>query len=241
MSQRSRSVRCALFCTMLCVISRQMVLAQYYERETYEPADARYVYAGFMQRDFSPRASNSIPDSLSITFNRLMPFIGLRQGPVDFMFGYTTYTLGGESKTSIFLAANISQEIILSGRRSNALVMPFMLSADFTKAEGIGVERENFNIGSVGIGAGLKYRYNSESVDFSIQAGEIVHYSFEGVSTGNGFSAATVADALLLLPGALVFDGVVVGYRFRLQTWAMNREQFNYKSVSHGPYIGVMF
>jgi hypothetical protein len=157
------------------------------------------------------------------------------------MFGYTTYTLRGQNRSTIFFGASVFQEFILSGRRSSALVMPITLSADFTKAEGVGVERENFNIASVGVGAGLKYRYNSESLDFSIQVGEIVHYSFEGLSTGNGFSAATVADALVLLPGALVFDGVVLGYRFRLQTWGMNREQFNYRSVTHGPFLGVMF
>jgi hypothetical protein len=215
--------------------------AQYYEREGYQQPEARYFYAGFAQRDFAPRSSNPDPDSLTIAFNRFMPIIGLRQGSVDLMFGYTTYDLEGKSRSTIFFGANLSQEFLVAGGRSHALVMPVILSADFTKAQGVGTEREDFNIGSVGIGAGLKYHVSNESLDFSIQAGEIVHYSFEGLSTGSGFSAATVADAVLMLPGTLVLDGIVLGYRFRLQTWAMNDDQFNYRSISHGPYLGILF
>jgi hypothetical protein len=215
--------------------------AQYNEPREYQPTEARYFYAGFLQREFTPRATNTTPESVAIAFDRLMPVIGFRQGLVDVTFGYATYTLEGTSRSTVYFGATVAQEVPLSGRRPGTLLLPLMLSADFTKAEGIGFERENFNIASVGLGVGLKYRLVQERLDFSIQALEAVHYSSEGLSVGSGFSAATMGEAVLQLPRTLVFDGIVLGYRYRLQTWAMNNARFNYRSISHGPFLGVMF
>ena len=215
--------------------------AQYYDRREYEASDARYLYVGFMQRDFKPSSVNRVADSLAIAFNRPMPFVGFHQGPVDIVFGYSLFTLQGASRSTIFFGTTVSNEIILSGVRSNALLLPVMLSVDFTKAESNGAERDNFNIASLGIGAGVKYRYHNASVDFSIQAVEAAHYSFEGLSTGSGFSAATLGEATLILKDVAVLDGIVVGYRFRFQTWSMVNDRFDYKSLFHGPFIGLMF
>jgi hypothetical protein len=215
--------------------------AQYNEPREYQPTEARYFYAGFFQREFKPRSSNTTPESVAIAFDRVMPLIGFRQGLVDVTFGYATYTLEGTSRSTVYLGATVGQEVPLVGRRPGALLIPVVLSADFTKAEGIGFERENFNIASVGLGIGLKYRLVKERFDFSIQALEAVHFSSEGLNVGSGFSAATSGEAVLQLPRTLVFDGVVLGYRYRLQTWAMNNARFDYRSISHGPFLGIMF
>lgn len=214
---------------------------QYDDPREYEPSDVRYITAGVAQRDFSPRSSNSLPDSLAIGYTRWMPMISFKQGPVDIQFGYTTFRLHGESRASIFFGAVISNELPLSGKRPAALVLPVLLAADFTKSEGTGFERENFNIASVGIGMGLKYRHNGERVDFSLSAVEVFHYSSEGFSTGTGFSAATLGEALVLMRDVHVLDGLALGYRFRLQTWAMSNSKFNYRAVAHGPFIGLLF
>ena len=215
--------------------------AQYYEPREYTPSESRFFHAGFFQRDFRPRGSNPTPDSVVIDFRRIMPVIGFRQGPADITVGYTTYVLKGTTRSTVFLGATFSQEVPLAGTRSEALVMPLIVSADFTKAEGVGFEREDFNIASVGLGLGLKYRYQGRSLEFSAFAAEAAQYSNEGLSVGSGFSALTLGDAILLMHGALVFDGVVLGYRFRYQTWSMNESRFNYRSFSHGPFIGVLF
>jgi hypothetical protein len=170
-----------------------------------------------------------------------MPVIGFRQGPADISIGYATYVLQGTTKSTVFLGATFSHEVVLTGTRTDALMIPLVISADFTKAEGVGLERENFNIASVGLGAGLKYRYNGRSLEFSVYAAEAAQYSNEGLSVGSGFSALTLGDAALLIRGALLFDGVVLGYRFRYQTWSMNDSRFNYRSLSHGPFIGLLF
>jgi hypothetical protein len=215
--------------------------AQYLDTREYELTEARYLAVGFVTRDFAPRASNVLSDSLSIRFNRIMPMISYSQGPAEFYFGYARYQLAGNSKTTILFGGRYGTEAPLVGHRHNVLALPIQLAADYTKAEGLGPSRETFNIASVGLGLGLKYRYVTPGIDLSISAMEFAQYSSEGFSVGTGFSAATMGDAVLQIRDVGILEGIAVGYRFRLQTWAMSEARFNYRSLSHGPYLGILF
>ncbi len=170
-----------------------------------------------------------------------MPAIGFRQGLVDLTFGYTRFTLRGDSKTAIFAAVTIANELPLAFGREHSLLLPFQISSDYTRADNTGGDKENFSIGSVGIGAGLKYRYRQPSFEFSIHAVEAAHWALEGFSTGSGFSAATMGEASFTFRDAVVLDGVMLGYRFRYQTWNMSNAKFNYNSLSHGAFLGILF
>jgi hypothetical protein len=215
--------------------------AQYYEEREYAPTEARYVYAGLARPDFLPRSSNPLPDSVAVSFRGLMPMIGFRQGPVDISVGYMTYSLRGMSRSATFLNATVMQELPLTRGGAGALVLPVVLAADYTRAETIGFERDNFNIASLGLGLGLKYRYQRRDLDLSLHMLGVAHYSSEGFSTGTGFSSAALAEALVLLPEAIIGNGIVFGYRFRLQNWSMSNDKFNYRLISHGASVGIMF
>lgn len=234
----TRSILCGV---VIVFGSWAQASAQYYEEQEYSPAEFRYISAGFMNREFTPKTSNSLPDSARIHYTRIMPMVSFRQGAAELMFGYASYTLLGGSKSTIFFGGRFGGEVPIAGRRPFVLLFPLQLAADFTKAEGVGPSREDFNIASIGVGAGLKLRYFTSAVDFSFGVEELAQYSTDGIGIGNGFSAATVGDVVALLREFGPFEGAVVGYRFRLQTWSMNESKFNYRSISHGPYIGLMF
>lgn len=238
MQERARSV--LLILAGLLALGQAAVHAQYYEEREYKPTEARYLYVGVMQRDFAPSSSNTAPDSNRISYKKLMPMIGFREGPVDIFVGYTKFDQRGNSNAAIFLGTTVSTEFPVSGRRGSALVIPLMFAADYTKAESGGPQREDFNIASLGLGGGLKYHLTTESVDFSIHAAELLQYSTEGFSVGSGFSAATTAEATLILR-EVILNGIALGYRFRYQTWSMSDAQFNYRAVTHGPSIGILF
>lgn len=225
---------------LLVVVLAPNLFGQYYER-SYEHPTNRFIYAGFLQKDFEPRSSNALPDSLSIHYSRIMPVLGFRQGLVDLLFGYTRFTLRGNDKSTLFASVTVGNDLPLSFSCTHALLVPLMISSDYTRADNSGGDKENFNIGSVGIGAGLKYRFIQPQFEFWIHAAEAIHWSFEGFSTGSGFSAATTGEALFVFREALLLDGITLGYRFRYQTWNMNNARFDYKSLSHGAFIGVMF
>lgn len=228
------------YCVLL-VLSPSYLRAQYYEEKEYKASEARYIGVGAVGLTFEPRHTNDQADSLKIRFKRIMPVVSFKHGTTEIQFGYTTYSLDGSSKSAIYFGGRFATEVPLAGRRPGALLFPLMLAADFTKAESPGPSRDDFNIASVGIGGGLKYRYANSSVDVSIGVVEVAQYSAEGFSVGSGFSASTLGDAVVLLKDINMLEGVVVGYRFRMQTWAMSENKFNYRSVSHGPYVGIMF
>jgi len=196
---------------------------------------------GFLQRTFDPMASNPLDDSAAISYDRFMPVLGFRQGPVDIILGYTRYQLQGRTCETVMLAGTVRQEIQLAGEPSGVLLLPVMLSSDFTKAESAGPQGETFGVASVGVGAGVRFRSTGRGYDASVEVSGLLHYSLDGLGTGTGFSPTLAAEASLFLPDALSFAPLAVGYRLRIQSWKMSDDAFNYRSVSHGPYIGVGF
>ena len=217
-------------------------VAQYLEpSRSYAPSDARYLSAGIFERDFRPRGTNNAPESLAVSYTRVMPLVGFRQGPVDFLFGYTTYDLNGAARSAIYFGVTFTGDYILSGNRDRALVLPFLVDADFTKSESAGTLHDNFDVGSIGVGTGLKYRSNGESVDFSVMAAAIIHYSFDGYSLQTGSSPAAVAEAVALLPDVGILNGLALGYRFRFQAWTLGNGRYDYRTVNNGVFVGVMF
>jgi hypothetical protein len=75
-------------------------------------------------------------------------------------------------------------------------------------------------------------------------AGAVAHLAINAVEQLNartGFSGAVVADAAALVRGLGLGEGLVLGYRFRLQTWSLSDPRFNYRALAHGPYLGVAF
>ena len=223
------------------ILLRNPAAAQYRESPEYQLSEARFISAGFFICDFRPSTSNTLDDSLAIRYDQLMPVIGFHQGIVDVVAGYTRYRQEGMNREAVLLSATMSPELPLTGGREEALLLPVMLSSNFGKAETRGPQRETFNIASLGIGVGLKFRSCGPSHDGWVSLVGLVHYSFEGFGIGSGFSPALIGEAAVLLPDVVWSIPLALGYRFRLQSWEMSEEKFNYRSVSHGPYMGVVF
>jgi hypothetical protein len=222
------------------VVVSHTAFAQYDEPREFTPLEARFIAVGILDREFLPRDSNTMPDSAAIRYRNYMPVISFHQGPFSITFGYTRYTRGGSSKEAVHFGSVFTQDLPVISGRTHSFSIPICLAADFTKAESAGPKRDNFNIASLGIGTGLRYQYRSPSVDVSVHALGIVHYSFEGLSTGSGSSTALDCDAHLVIKTIHIGEGIALGYRFRAQQWSLSDTRFDYRSTHHGPYIGVM-
>jgi|GEM_PF-1965681 len=241
-SRTSRILRRTAATAFILLCTAAASNAQYLDQSrSYAPADARYLSAGFFERDFRPRGTNNAPESLAVAYTRIMPVVGFRQGSFDMLFGYTTYDLNGASRSAIFFGVTFTGDYLLAGNRENALVLPFLVDADFTKSESSGGLHDNFDVGSIGVGTGIKYRTIGESVDFSVMAAAIIHYSFDGYSLQTGSSPAAVAEAVAILPYIGIWNGLAIGYRFRYQAWSLGSGRYDYKTVNNGAFIGVMF
>lgn len=229
--------RYSLWCLALLSLTAR---AQYYEPEELEPSSDRFVSIGAAWRDFDPLPSNPAANSSAIAFRALCPALAFHQGGVDVLFAFGNYNAYGGDRTTLMFATTLQFDVALSGSRSSALIAPVLLGGDYTKAESGVPVAEEFNVGSIGLGLGLKYRRSSPSADFTIFAGGLVQYSFAGFRLVYGFSPAALAEATFLLKKVVVLNGIVIGYRFRYQQWTMSDRAFNYRTIFHGPYVGVM-
>ena len=223
------------------LLAGSVAMAQYDEPRAFTQLEARFIAAGVLDRDFHKGNGNPLGDSAAIGYRAWMPMLSFHQGPVTVSFGYTRYRRDGQSKEAVHFGTILTNDLPLSVRTASTFSIPICVSADFTKAEASGPQRDNFNIASIGVGAGLRYQYRSPAFDAGITALGIVHFAFEGLGTGSGSSRALECDARFLFRAVHIGDGIVVGYRLRAQRWDMADERFTYTSFHHGPYLGVMF
>ncbi len=232
--------RCLSLASVLLLIAPARLLAQYDLPRDYQPTEIRAVSVGLSSIEFRPTSSTAA-DSSTITFHTLMPVADFRSGLMDVYFGYTRFTQSEQSQPAILVGLNVGTELPLLGKRSSALLFPVMIAADFTRADAAGASRNSFNVASVGLGMGLKYRMVTQSVDAWLSTVAVAHYSTEGFSVHTGFSGAILAEFLAYFPGIPIGEGMSFGYRFRYQTWSLPGDNLHYRMMFHGPSIGVAF
>lgn len=216
-------------------------LAQYEEPRPYQPTELRAISLGLSSIQFQPKKSSGATDSTAIRIHTLIPMADFREGLVDVYFGYTRYSQDGVSHPAILVGLSVGTELPILGKRSSSLLFPVLIAADFTRADAQGAERNSFNVASVGLGIGLKYRMVSEAMDASLSAVAVAHYATEGFSVNTGFSGAFLAEFIAYFPEIPIGEGISVGYKFRFQTWSMPNMPVNYRMIVHGPSIGIAF
>lgn len=214
--------------------------AQYEEPRPYQQTELRALSLGLSSIQFQPKASSS-GDSTAIRVHALMPVADFRDGLMDIYFGYTRFSQEGENLPAILVGFNVGTEIPMLGERRSALVLPVLIAADFTRADASGATRNSFNVASLGLGLGLKYRLVTEDVDASLSAVAVAHYATEGFSVNTGFSGAFLAEFTAYFPQVPIGQGIFIGYKFRFQSWSMPDMPVNYRMILHGPSLGIAF
>jgi hypothetical protein len=222
-------------------ISVPCVYSQYYETREYRRPEGRYLSVGILREEFAPRQNNSLADSAASRFTAFMPMVAFRQGQTEVYLGYTRFDERGGSRTAVVFGMQMGHEIPLGGAQSQGLVLPLVIAADYMKVESSALQRDDFNIASIGLGAGLKYHSVAPGAEFWIQGAEVFHFAFQGLAAGTGSSLATMGEAVLFLPRVGIGEGIVLAYRVRLQTWALNDARYDYRSLYHGPSLGILF
>jgi hypothetical protein len=202
--------------------------------------DFRSFGAGVAANIFESRSDNAQPESLRIKFTSPMMFLEYRQMDIRLAVCYNHYDLHGEGKSSYAIYADGSTDMPIIARRSGGLFLPIIIATNYVKAEGLGNSSGIFDVGSIGIGTGLKYRYLGESFGLQATVGAVIHYSTVGFSIEHGSSTSGKADVQLLFP-YIAWKGALVGYRFETQQWIMTDEKLNYRRMYHGAFVGLFF
>ncbi len=232
-----------MFCVLLCV-QFSSAYSQEFGEENTRLSDFRSIGIGAAAHRFEAAAGNSLPDSLRIHFSSTAGIIEYRDLTTHIAFSYTPYTINGTSQTALSLSAESAYDIPLSQSRPDfsgqRLFLPIVISTNYVKASGSSHFTKDFNIGSLGIGAGIKYRYIGDSFGLQIFGVGCILVSSQGFSAETGTSTSVIAEASLMLP-EVIGNGIIVGYHFETQSWSLSNAAYNYRRQFQGPFIGIFF
>lgn len=198
---------------------------------------------GYHFQDFRASRSNSLPDSMRTMFSSAMPMIEFRQFNVRIAFGYQGYAdRSGFEREAYSVYGETHSDLPLDGtvRTKPSLFVPIVVSANYMRAESGYRTVKGFDIGSLGVGTGLKYRFVDRS--FGIQASVVgsLFYSSEGFSVEYGSQTSLVGEVQSVFSDIL-FEGIVLGYRYEIQRWNMSNNILDYQRWYHGGFVGVLF
>lgn len=220
-----------------------LLCAQDFGYEYLSLTEYRSLGVSYNLQRFTPASKNTLSDSNKISFSTALPFIEFRQNNGRLAVGYQTFSdINGKRKESFSVYAESHDDFPLGGsKQSRALFsIPVVVSANYVRAQPSNATMENFDIGSLGAGTGISLKHFSRS--FGIQAFAVgsLYYASEGFSTDYGSQSSLSAEVQLIF-SEILFEGIVLGYRFETQRWNMNNRDFNYQRRYHGAFVGIMF
>ncbi|MFA6540859.1 MAG: hypothetical protein WCT99_04590 [Bacteroidota bacterium] len=209
--------------------------------EYYDNLNYRSIGVNYSAQEFSPLSSNTLTDSSRIKFVSNLPFIEYRELGLRLAVGYQEYSATGQTHSSLSVYAESSNDFSLTGKaEKNGFFIPVIVSANYVNAEAVTPGAKDFEVGSLGIGTGIKYRYFSRSFGIQLSGTGAFHYSSEGFSVEYGSSLSYAGEAVATFPN-LFLGGAVIGYRYQFQNWNMSDASFDYQRFYHGPFIGILF
>ncbi|MDD8017340.1 MAG: hypothetical protein PHP42_03090 [Bacteroidota bacterium] len=227
--------------TLLTLSIAGTLPAQDFGYEYYNVLDFRSIGANYSMQNFSARPSNSLPDSLRISFTSVLPFVEYRELGLRLAVGYQEYKITDRTKTSISVYAESSNDFSLNGKGDRSgFFIPVVVSANYVKADGGILGVKNFDVASLGLGSGMKYRYFTRTFGVIASGVAAFHYATEGFSTEYGSSVTYAGEVECVFPD-IGFSGLLVGYRYHFQSWNMSNAGFDYQRYYHGPFIGILF
>ncbi len=207
----------------------------------YTMTDFRSLGVSYNIQEFSPSGSNPLSDSLRIRFTTAMPMFEYREMQARVAVGYQSYSINGRSSNAFSVFMESGNDFSLSGKEQRSgFFIPVKLSANYLRAENPQQGQRNFDIGSLGVGTGMKYRYIAKTFGLQASATGSLHYASVGFGTEYGSQTSLTGEIQCIFP-ELIFDGLIAGYRYERLEWDMSDTHLNYRRFYHGPFIGIFF
>ncbi|NUN70095.1 MAG: hypothetical protein HUU02_10340 [Bacteroidetes bacterium] len=227
----------------LMLLSAGILRAQDFGYEYAMLTDYRALGVSYYLQQFRPSPGNTLPDSSHIRFSTPMPMAEFRQSDSRLAIGYQTYEdRRGRSREAFSVYASTTSDLPLfpSARSKGNWFIPFMVSATYVRAQSPDAALEDFDVGSLGLGAGVKFKRFTRDLGIEATAAVSLGYASEGFSTDYGTETALTGEVTIILP-YVILEGVLLGYRYEQQEWNMNNNGLDYRRQHHGAVIGILF
>lgn len=231
------------FIVLLLFILTGPLTAQDFGLEVTPLPDFRSLGVGMMLQHFQPANGNPVAPADRIDFSTTVPVIELRQDGGKLSVGWNGFTdAAGTNRRSLSVYGETHNDLPLGVRVGSmpTLFLPVIVSANFVRADGPSSSIGPFDIGSVGIGTGLKYKRFGRDWGVTAFAATSILYATRGFSTEYG-SQTSVAGEMTVVRNGWGLEGILAGYRFEQQRWNMNDARFDYRRLYHQLFIGFLF
>lgn len=220
-----------------------MLYSQDFGYEYLMLTEYRSIGGSYNVQKFNAQSTNPLSDSNRTTFSTALPCIEFRQHNGRLAVGYQTFTdINGKSKESFSVYAESQNDfpIGIQKQHKGSFFIPIVVSANYLRAASPSPSVKDFDIGSFGIGTGAKFKHFERS--FGIQAFAVgsIFYATEGFSTEYGSQTSISAEVQFVFSEVL-YQGLLIGYRFESQQWNMNDNSLDYRRQYHGVFIGFIF
>ena len=203
------------------------------------PSPPRYAGVSLGHRQFTPTGSGTID------YGTLVAGLVFHQEPLDLLFGYAAVRLSDTATCSrSSVATTVGFDIPLQRSPGGGLFIPVVITGDYMKAEASDVQRDDFNVGSIGLGTGLKAR-SRVTGGSSRRVGRPPRSTASRDSAWGPGSRGSCSPTQR--PSSDPFrclDGLAVGYRFRMQTVGHARHAVRLplrgpRPLSRGPLLMI--
>ena len=206
-------------------------------------SDFRSLGAGMMMQHFQPSSGNPTAPADRIDFSTSVPMIELRQDGGRLSVGWNGFTdARGSARRSLSVYGETHNDLPLGLKLGTmpTLFLPVIVSANYVRADAPSATVGPFDIGSVGIGTGLKFKRFGRDWGVTTFAAASLLYATRGFSTEYG-SQTSLAGEITVIRNGWGLEGVLAGYRFERQVWNMNDARLDYRRLYHLLFIGFLF
>lgn len=178
-----------------------------------------------------------------ISITSPLPCLEFRQNSGRLAVGYQTYTDStARSKESFSVYAESHSDFPFNGTRKDRgyWFIPVIVGANYVRAEVPDAAKEDFDVGSFGLGTGIKFKYFDRSFGIQTFVTGSLYYASEGFSTDYGSQTSVAGELQLILP-EILYEGILIGYRYESQQWNMNNNLLDYQRYYSGVFFGILF
>lgn len=220
-----------------------LVPAQDFGYEYFMLTEYRSLGGAYNLQKFSALSSNPLTDSNRTAFSTALPFIEFRQNGGRLAVGYQEFKdVNGKTRESFSVYGDSQNDFPLGGSRKSKATwfIPIVVGANYVRAQSPNNSVVSFDIGSLGIGSGIKYKYFSRSFGIQAFATGSLYYASEGFSTDYG-SQTSLSGEVQFIFSEVLYQGILFGYRFETQEWNMSNNALDYQRQYHGAFVGFLF
>jgi hypothetical protein len=232
-----------IFFSLIVLVLVPFAAAQDFGYEYAALSEYRAVAVSYNLQKFSALPSHPPVPLGPISITSPLPCIEFRQNTGRLAIGYQTYSDSTtRSKESFSVYAESHSDFSLTGSRKDQgyWFIPVIVGANYVRAQVPDATKEDFDVGSFGLGTGMKFKYFDRSYGFQAFVTGSLYYASEGFSTDYGTQTSIAGEVQLILP-ELLYDGILIGYRYESQQWNMNNNTLDYQRYYSGLFIGILF